>query len=180
MSKLISLDSMPGNLQTDLNKVRWYLGYSGIGFQGENVREVIGEDTVMYFPDEVTDSKEAVQKAIFVTGAIPVLGAEMGNFDFSHLELQNGLLSHQSWRNWGTFMEAELAMLQDLGYHLDRKRFFGTSIYASGAEYTVGQAFWARNDREEWIKDQPSQHGAKRAAKPSPEQCRPQPPTVSD
>ena len=81
----------------------------------------------------------------------------MGNLDFSHLELQNGLLSHQSWRNWGTFMEAELAMLQDLGYQLDRKRFFGTSIYASGIEYTVGQAFWARNDREEWIKDQPSQ-----------------------
>ena len=62
LSKLISLDSMPGNLQTDLNKVRWYLGYSGIGFQGENVREVIGEDTVMYFPDEVTDSEDAVQK----------------------------------------------------------------------------------------------------------------------
>lgn len=157
LSKLISWDSMPENLQTDLNKVRWYLGYSGIGFQGKNVREVIGEETVMYFPDEVTDSEEAVQKAISVTGAIPVLGAEMGNLDFSHLELQNGLLSHQSWRNWGTFMEAELAMLQDLGYHLDRKRFFGTSIYASGAEYTVGQPFWARNDREEWIKDQPSQ-----------------------
>ena len=155
-SELISLDSMPESLQTDLNKVRWYLGYSGIGFQGKNVREVIGDETVMYFPDEVTDSEEAVQKAISVTGAIPVLGAEMGNLDFSHLELQNGLLSHQSWRNWGTFMEAELAMLQDLGYHLDRKRFFGTSIYASGAEYTVGQAFWARNEREEWIKDQPS------------------------
>lgn len=157
LSGLISLDSMPESLQTDLNKVRWYLGYSGIGFQGENVREVIGEETVMYFPDEVTDCEEAVQKAISVTGAIPVLGAEMGNLDFSHLELQNGLLSHQSWRNWGTFMEAELAMLQDLGYRLDRKRFFGTSIYASGTEYTVGQAFWARNDREEWIKDQPSQ-----------------------
>lgn len=157
LSELVSFDSMPENLQTDLNKVRWYLGYSGIGFQGKNVREVIGENTVMYFPDEVTDREEAVQKAISVTGAIPVLGAEMGNLDFSHLELQNGLLSHQSWRNWGTFMEAELAMLQDLGYQLDRKRFFGTSIYASGTEYTVGQAFWARNDSEEWIKDQPSQ-----------------------
>lgn len=157
LSGLVSFDSMPENLQTDLNKVRWYLGYSGIGFQGKNVREVIGENTVMYFPDEVTDSEEAVHEAISVTGAISVLGAEMGNLDFSHLELQNSLLSHQSWRNWGTFMEAELAMLQDLGYQLDRKRFFGTSIYASGAEYTVGQAFWARNDREEWIKDQPSQ-----------------------
>jgi len=40
--------------------VRWYLGYSGIGFQGKNVREVIGEETVMYFPDEVTDSEDAV------------------------------------------------------------------------------------------------------------------------
>lgn len=157
LSGLVSIENMPENLQTDLNKMRWYLGYSGIGFQGENVREVIGENTVMYFPDEVTDSEEAVQKAISVTGAIPVLGAEMGNFDLSHLELQNGLLSHQSWRNWGTFMEAELAMLQDLGYQLDRKRFFGTSIYASGTKTTVQQAFWARNDTEEWIENQPSQ-----------------------
>ena len=157
LSRLFSIENLSADLQTDLNKVRWYLGYSGIGFRGENVREVIGENTVMYFPDEVTDIEEAIQKAISVTGAIPVLGAEMGNFDLSHLELQNGLLSHQSWRNWGTFMEAELAMLQDLGYQLDRKRFFGTSIYASGTKTTVRQAFWARNDTEEWIEKQPSQ-----------------------
>ncbi|MDO5532239.1 MAG: hypothetical protein Q4F91_09540, partial [Sutterella sp.] len=74
--------------------------------------------------------------------------------ELSHIELQNSLMSHQNYRNWGTLMEAELALMEDLGFSIDRKKYFGTSVYSSGNTgsnaITITQPFWARENGE-WV-----------------------------
>ncbi|MDR0486593.1 MAG: hypothetical protein LBH29_07740, partial [Elusimicrobiota bacterium] len=77
---------------------------------------------------------------------LPIRGFEGENSDLSHLELRNSMMSHQNWRNWNTFMEAELALLQDIGIPIDRKNFFGRSIYKDNANISVSDNFYKRND----------------------------------
>ena len=101
--------------------------FSGAYFTGDNVQEVLGEGTRLSFPE--SDLSEGYDGTV---PGLPVNGSE-GTPELSHIELQNGLMSHQNWRNWTTFMEAELAALQDLGLKFDRKQLFGHSIYASGS-----------------------------------------------
>lgn len=101
---------------------------SGVYFIGDHVSEVLaGSDLA----------------------GIPINGTEYDGiqdfFELSHFELERSLMSHQNYRNYTFFMEAELAAMQDLGYSIDRKNYYGRSIYGNGQDIVNTQGFYARN-----------------------------------
>ena len=76
-------------------------------------------------------------------GGVPINGWE--NYpELSHIEL-GGTMSHADYRNWTTFNEAELAVMQDIGWKFDRKAYYGYSVYKDGATITNTRGFSARN-----------------------------------
>ena len=76
--------------------------------------------------------------------ALPVNGWEHGRFDGAHIQTA-GMMSHRDYSNYSVFLEVELAALQDLGYKLDRKAYYGRSIYGNGGNITNTQGYSARN-----------------------------------
>lgn len=118
---------------------------AGVYYTSENVQDVLQGATI-YYHDQLH-----FEKPVGVNG-LPVNGWEEGVAELSHIELQNSLMSHQYWRNWNTFMEAELAVLQDLGFDIDRRDWFGYSVYNSGITLVNTNPYFARNeDGTGWI-----------------------------
>ena len=115
-------------IQDESNKP---ISNGGAYFTGANVQEVLTtkeELARIAWPDATANSPDPVP-------GLPINGYEDEDDpapELSHIELQNSMMSHQYYRNWCTYMEAEIALLQDLGYNIDRSKYFGKSIYNSG------------------------------------------------
>ena len=96
-------------------------------FVGENVTDALGGAT------------------FFGRSALPVNGWEnKAALEGSHLQTA-GMMSHRDYSNYTSFMEVELAVMQDLGYKIDRKAYFGKSVYGNGGTITNTQGYSARN-----------------------------------
>lgn len=57
-----------------------------------------------------------------------------------------GLMTALPYKNYSTFTELELAALQDIGYNIDRKKFYGLSIYKSGTTVNNTKNFASGED----------------------------------
>lgn len=119
----------------------------------ETDKNLTGRKGNLYFIGDHV--KETLAGATFqgVSG-IPVQGWEKGEidkngdrqyqFEGSHLQT-SGMMSHRPYSNYTSFMEVELAVMQDLGYNIDRKAYFGRSVYGDGGNITNTQGYSARN-----------------------------------
>ena len=107
---------------------------SGTYFTGENVEKVLTTYNAETGENELAKIAWPDGSEIQPVPGLPLNGYEGDEAtpELSHIELQNCNMSHQAYRNWCNFTEAELAILQDLGYNVDRGAYYGKSIYNSG------------------------------------------------
>ena len=101
-------------------------------FTGEHVQEVLN------------GGLPGIPVSIYIN--VPSDGNEKIDDNYmSHSELRNSLMSHQNFRNYTTLMEAEIASMQDMGLQIDRRNFFGYSVYGDGLSLINKNGFFDRN-----------------------------------
>ena len=113
----------------------------------DNIRNNVAGDGhgLVHYSSSYSDTTKYPQRP-----AVFGLPLEPDGADFGHIELRNNLMSHQNYRNWLTFMEAELASIKDLGYDIDLRKHFGKSYYLNNlgtADSPIqnNNGYWERN-----------------------------------
>ena len=110
-----------------------------------------GKGYAYFYGKHVTEALDGAK--FFGRSALPVNGWEPDSteknkkvykFEGSHLQTA-GMMSHRPYSNYTSLMEVELAVMQDLGYSIDRKAFFGRSIYGNGGSIVNNQGYFKRN-----------------------------------
>ena len=118
-------------------------------FSGKNVAEVLNGAKMTVYSSRGTVIDQDPVPGVPING-VEYLSNGQGGFeeyiDLSHIELRNSMMSHQRFRNYFAFMEAELAILQDIGYTIDRRDFYGSSIYGNGLTVYNQNPYFARNE----------------------------------
>ena len=105
---------------------------------------IVDDGDFAYFVGNHVTEALAGAKFNGVSG-LPVNAWESGDiFEGSHLQTA-GMMSHRQYSNYTGFMEAELAVMQDLGYDIDRKAYFGYSVYGNNQTINNTHGFSARN-----------------------------------
>ncbi len=106
-------------------------------------------DRTAYAPDNPSATAGYLQfygpKAMSIFGG-PIPMAHASDQESAHFGLRGGLMTHDQITNYPMFMEVELAALVDIGYTIDLRNFFGTSLYAdnaAGIDIVINSGFFA-------------------------------------
>ena len=107
-----------------------------------------GKGYLYFVGEHVTEVLDGA--TFFGRSALPINGweeqTERGKYKFEGSHLQTaGMMGHRDYTNYTSFLEVELAVMQDLGYDFDRKAYFGRSIYGNGGTIINNQGFSQRN-----------------------------------
>ncbi|MCR4942340.1 MAG: autotransporter outer membrane beta-barrel domain-containing protein [Campylobacter sp.] len=135
----------------------------GAHYKSENITKLLtitdedGKEQVakIYFSDNDYIIMPDYTKLGYIQGGIPINSTELDGDEtetsvvpeLSHIELQNVLESHQTYRNYNTFTQAELVIMNDMGYNIDINKFYGSSLYNSGVSYINNNAY---NELSPW------------------------------
>ena len=95
-----------------------------------------------FIGDHVTEALGG--KTFDGVSGLRINGWENGRPELSHIQ-SKGMMAHDVYSNYTSFMEVELAVMQDIGYTLDRRKWFGRSIYTDGNTLTNTQGYFERN-----------------------------------
>ncbi|MBQ1614909.1 MAG: autotransporter domain-containing protein, partial [Selenomonas sp.] len=106
-----------------------------------------GKGYAYFVGEHVTEALSGA--TFFGRSGLPVNGWEkdsQAEYDFEGSHLQTaGMMSHRIYSNYTSFLEVELAAMQDMGYMFDRKAYFGRSIYGNGGDIVNTQGYFQRN-----------------------------------